>query len=183
MSSFARSATPGLATSPSSARWDRNALAAEVRYRPDVAMIFDVAGRGRPRKRHVPDAAQSAHRRCWKRRPGGCRAGGAGQRAPEGPLCREARACRRRSTAADRRHGRPASPRRGGLTDRRTSLKWGAQVLSVKPTRRHLAHATGRCDQGALDLRAAASAVEGGTRSRPLRGTIMDRTAPARARP
>lgn len=71
---------------------------------------------------------------------------------PEGPLRCKARACLRRSATGDRRHGRPASAWRGGLVDRRTSLKWRAQVLSLELACRHLAHAPGRRDQGALDL-------------------------------
>ena len=54
-------------------------------------------------------------------------------------------------------------------------------ILSLQPSRQHLAARPPRRHQGALDLRAGASAPEGRTRSRPLRRRIMDRTAPPRA--
>nr|CAI0341622.1 transposase [Rhizobiaceae bacterium] len=103
------------------------------------------------------------------------------QGAAEGPLRRRADQGGRRAAPEDRRHGAAASAGRRGLADRRTSLEWRAQILPLEPARRHLAQAPGRRDQGALDLRAGASAVEGGTRARPLRGTIMDGAASARA--
>lgn len=103
------------------------------------------------------------------------------QGAAQGPLRRRADQGGRRAAPEDRRHGTAASAGRRGLANRRTSLEWRAQILSLEPARRHLAQASGRRDQGALDLRAGASAAEGGTRARSLRGAIMDRAAPARA--
>ena len=141
-------------------------------YPVDVALVFPVSGRGRPRKNHVPDAKSVSAEKtlaAWH------------QGAAEGPLRRHADQGGRRAAAEDRRHGTAASAGRGGLADRRTSLEWGAQILPLEPPCRHLAQAPGRCDQGALDLRTSPSAVEGGTRARPLRGTIMDGAASARA--
>ena len=90
------------------------------------------------------------------------------------------RPCRRRK---DKSCCRPrctptASPRRGGLADRRAPST--GELLPLKPSRRHGAQATRRSHQGTQDMRTGASATEGRARP-PLRRTIMDRPAPARA--
>ncbi len=103
------------------------------------------------------------------------------QGAAEGPLRGRADQGGRRAASENRRHWTAASAGRGGLVDRRTSLEWRAGILPLEPARRHFAHAPGRRDQRTPDLRAGASAVEGGTRTRPLRGTIMDGAPSARA--
>ena len=95
------------------------------------------------------------------------------------PLRRRPRARRRRRAAKDRRHGRAAPPRRGGLARRRASLIGREEVLSLQPARRRATQALGRRDQGAMGLRAGASADEGGAWPRPLRGAILARAQSA----
>lgn len=50
-------------------------------YPADVAMIFPVAGRGRPRQRHIPDVKSEPRKRCWKQQHGERSAGGAAPKA------------------------------------------------------------------------------------------------------
>lgn len=81
-------------------------------YSADVALVFPAAGRGRPRKRHIPNSrsipaetmlADAAWRLLsWRR----------------GPLCRGSRAARRRAGAAHPGHGGSAQAGRGSLADR-----------------------------------------------------------------
>src|SRR3712207_9066919 len=56
-----------------------------------------------------------------------------------------------------------------------------AQVLSLQPATTNIAACAGGCDQSTLGLRAGPSAAEGRTWSRPFRGALLDRAAPARA--
>lgn len=97
-----------------------------------------------------------------------------------GPLCRSARAGRRRTAAAYPRYGRPASARRRSLAGRRTSFDRRAQVLPLQPACRHADQASGRRYQGAMGLRAGPSATQGRAWPRPLRGAVMERSAPTR---
>jgi hypothetical protein len=93
--------------------------------------------------------------------------------------CLQARCAARRVRIADgppQRIGTMGAqhlPRGRSLVDRRTSLERRAHTIS-RTARRHFTHAPDRRDRGSLDLRPSASAVEGGTRPRPLRGTIID---------
>lgn len=147
-------------------------------YPADVARIFPVAGRGRPRKRHIPDvtsiSAQSMLETAkwrtvsWRR----------GTKEAVRPLRRPARARCRRPASTYSRHGSSAPARRGSLTRRRTSFDRRAQILPVQSAARYHAEATRRRHQGALGLRAGASATQRRARSRPFRREIVDRLAP-----
>src|SRR6266513_2492569 len=77
--------------------------------------------------------------------------------------------------------GPAASPGGRGLAHRRTPHVGREEILSCQPASRgEPAHVS--CHyQGAMDLRAGSSATERGTRSRPLRGTILARPSSSRA--
>src|SRR5918911_660262 len=64
----------------------------------------------------------------------------------------------------------PAPSGRGGVAGGRASRLGRAQVLPVQPAARDGREATGFGDQGALGVRAGASAAEGRVGARPLRG-------------
>jgi hypothetical protein len=57
----------------------------------------------------------------------------------------------------------------------------GEEMLSRKSTSRDRPVAVGCNRQGAMDLRASASTVERGIRSRSLRGTVLARSSPSRS--
>src|SRR5215210_6591928 len=57
--------------------------------------------------------------------------------------------------------------------------QWRAEILPQQPAAADRAAAAGRHRQGALVLRAGASATEAGTRSWRLRGPVLDRSASA----
>jgi SRSO17 transposase len=140
-------------------------------YPANVAMIFPVAGRGRPRQRHIPNvksvAAQTMLETArWRTITW--------RRGTKGRLSA-------RFAAKNPRDGRPAPAWRGSLGHRRTSLDRRAQILSLQPSCRHPAQATRCSHQGALGLRTSSPAVEGRTRPRPLRRAIMDGPPPTRA--
>ncbi|WP_287391877.1 IS701 family transposase, partial [Mesorhizobium sp.] len=107
-------------------------------YAADVAMIFPVAGRGRPRRRHIPDVksmtAQAMLEKAqwrtvsWRRGTKGrlsARFAAVRVRVADGP------------PPAHPRHGRSASARRGGLGDRRAPLDRRAQILPLQLAPRH----------------------------------------------
>jgi hypothetical protein len=93
-------------------------------YPAEVQMIWPVAGRGRPRQRHVPDIlsngqCQMAHHQLAHRH----------ERKAQGSFCRGPRACCGRTTAADQGQRSAASARRGGLAHRRTQNVGRKEVL------------------------------------------------------
>ena len=90
------------------------------------------------------------------------------KRSNVGTLRRCECAGRRRVEATHPRHGRPTHARRRGMADRRTSRQRRAQILPLEPARRHAPQGARQHHQGAVDLRAGASATEGRTRSRSL---------------
>jgi SRSO17 transposase len=104
----------------------------------------------------------------------------------KGPLAARFAAIRVRvgdgGTWANNRHlpgdGRGHCPRRAGG---RVALEWRAQILPLKPAATHLAAGAGRCHQGALGLRAGTPATQTGTGLGPLRGSVLDGPASARA--
>ena len=89
-------------------------------YPAEVRLIFPVAGRGRPRQRHIPDLSRCRRKRCW--RPPRWRTV-SWRHGTKGPL--KARFAAVRVRVADgppqriRDMGAPASAWRGGLADRR----------------------------------------------------------------
>lgn len=60
------------------------------------------------------------------------------------------------------------------------ALERRAQVLPQQPAAAHIAARACRCHQGALGLRASPPAAQGRTGAWPLRGSLLDRPAPAR---
>ena len=87
--------------------------------------------------------------------------------------------------AGRRRTTQPATrplARRGGLARRRMAQQRRAQILPEQSAAGHLAAPPRRHDQGALGVRAGAPAAQAGTRTRRLRGTILDRAEPAKFR-
>ena len=81
----------------------------------------------------------------------------------------------RRSSPADMGQGAAASSRGRGLADRRAPRVGREEILSRQLGRRNGPPQLSRDDQGTMDLRAGPSTVEGGTRSRPLRGKVLAR--------
>jgi len=99
----------------------------------------------------------------------------------EGSLCRHACAHRRWRPPADRHCWCTTYARRRGLAGWRASLERRAEILTFQPTRRRCDQGHSRCHQGALDLRAGAPATQGGTRTRPFRGPLLDGATSTRA--
>ncbi len=148
-------------------------------YPADVAMVFPVASRGRPRKNHVPDVAstpaqvmlESAQwlRLSWRR-------------GVKGKL--EGRFAAIRVRVADgepQRIGSMGAQHLPGeevwlVGERRSFRREEVLPLQLQPTS---AQTSRRRHQGALGLRASASADEGGAWARPLRGAVMARAAQA----
>ena len=149
-------------------------------YPADVQLIFPVAGRGRPRVRHVPEVKSFRTRHARRREVASGQLAQGNEGAPGRALCRSACAHRRRSAPADRCRRSPAHAGRGCLAGGRASLEWRTQILSLQPACRHPDQGSGRRDQGALDMRASPSATQGRTRPGPLRGPILDRAPPPR---
>ena len=150
-------------------------------YPGDVALIFPVAGRGRPRQRHIPDsksisaeamlAGASWRSVSWRRGTKGrlaARFAAVRVRVADGPTQRI------RDMGGQHMPGDEAWL----IGERRVQRR--AQILPLEPARRHAAQGARQHHQGALDLRAGASATEGGTRSRSLRGTILAWPPPSR---
>src|SRR5271167_1556708 len=71
--------------------------------------------------------------------------------------------------------GAAASSRGRGLADRRAPRVGREEILSRQLGRRNGPPQLSRDDQGTMDLRAGPPTVEGGTRSRPLRGKVLAR--------
>jgi SRSO17 transposase len=98
-------------------------------YPVGVKLIWPVAGRGRPRKRHIPDilsrAAEDMLAKAKWRNVSWRDQGSAGS-----PLRRCSRAHRRWTSAADQGHGPAASSRGRSLAHRRTQEVGGEEILS-----------------------------------------------------
>ena len=151
-------------------------------YPADVQMIWPVAGRGRPRQRHIPDVLSIAAEDMladapWRDHQLAHR----NERKAQGSFRRRPRAGCRRTTAADQGQGSATSARRRGLAHRRTQDVGGEEILSRQPAGEDRPAHLGGHHQGAMDLRAGSPAAERGTRSRSLRGPILARPASSRA--
>src|SRR5215212_7614043 len=141
---------------------------------------------GRPRKHPVPSAASVAAAELLEARPEAFRSI-SWRIGSKGPLRAAFAAVRVRVVAdgpvAARGQHLPGEgwerssqrARRGASRDRR------AQVLPVQPSRRRGTRGPGRLDQGALGVRAAASAAQGRVGAGSLRGSELARPAPPRA--
>ena len=95
------------------------------------------------------------------------------QGAAAGEVRGRARAGGRWARGASAGADRPASARRRGLAGGRAPLVGRAQVLPVQPAARHSTEAAGLSHQGALGVRAGASATQGRARARSLRGPLL----------
>ena len=149
-------------------------------YPADVRMIWPIAGRGRPRKRYVPDilsiAAEdmlgNARWRAISWRSG-----------TKGKL--KARFAAVRVRVAD---GPPQRIRDKGQQHLPGEEAWligesqnigREEILSRQPAGEDGPAHLGERHQGAMDLRAGSPATERRTRSRSLRGPILARTSPS----
>jgi SRSO17 transposase len=150
-------------------------------YPADVAMILPVAGRGRPRQRHIPNvksvAAQAMLETArwrtisWRRGTKGqlsARFAAMRVRGADGPTQRI------RDMGAQHLPGEKL-----WVIGEHRSTGERKYYLS-KPSCRHPAQATRCSHQGALGLRTSSPAVEGRARPRPLRRAIMGGPPPTR---
>jgi SRSO17 transposase len=144
-------------------------------YPADVQMIWPIAGRGRPRKRHVPDILSIAAEdilanATWQNI--------SWRTGTKGKL--KARFTAVRVRIADGQGQGPATfAGGGGLAHRRTQVIGRKEILSRQPAGKDgLAH-LGSHHQGAMDLRAGSPTAERRTRPRSLRGTILARPSPS----
>ena len=146
----------------------------------DVQMIWPVAGRGRPRQRHVPDILSMAaedmladatwQNISWRTGTKGklkARFAAVRVRIADGPPQR------------NQGQGPATSARRGGLAHRRTQDVGGEEILSRQPAGKDGPAHLGGHHQGTMDLRAGSPTAERRTRSRSLRGTILARPSPS----
>ena len=150
-------------------------------YPVGVQLIWPVAARGRPRRRHVPDilsmpAEDMLANAKWQNIS--WRTGTKESSKPALPLSE----C---GSLTDLRSGsgtRVSSIFRGrGMAHRRAPDIRREEILSRQPARRYGLARLGRHHQGAVDLRAGPSAAERRTRPRSLRGTILARSSSSRA--
>src|SRR6476469_1441152 len=132
-------------------------------YPVGVKLIWPVAGRGRPRKRHIPD--DGGRRHAGQCQVAKCELAKRDQGSIESPFCRRSGADRRWTTPAYQGQGPAASSRRGGLADRRTQDLRREKILSRQSAGGDRSAYIGCQDQGAMDLRTGASAAERGTRA------------------
>src|SRR4051794_37243475 len=132
-------------------------------YPVGVKLIWPVAGRGRPRKRHIPD--DGGRRHAGQCQVAKCELAKRDQGSIESPFCRRSGADRRWTTPAYQGQGPAASSRRGGLADRRTQDLRREKILSRQSAGGDRSAHIGCQDQGAMDLRTGASAAERGTRA------------------
>lgn len=115
-------------------------------YPINVALVFPVAGRGRPRKKLVPDAKSVSAEKTLATAPWRTLSW---RRGTKGPLKARFAAVRIKvadgppQAPEDRRHGTAASAGRRGLANRRTSLEWRAQTLPLEPAGGHVTHLAG----------------------------------------
>ena len=149
-------------------------------YPADVQMIWPVAGRGRPRQRHVPDILSMAaedmladatwQNISWRTGTKGklkARFAAVRVRIADGP------------PTANQGQGPATSARRGGLAHRRTQDVGREEILSRQPAGKDGPAHLGGHHQGTMDLRAGSPTAERRTRSRSLRGTILARPSPS----
>ena len=148
-------------------------------YPADVALVFPVAGRGRPRQRHIPDSKSIAAEAMLT---GASWRSISWRRGTKGRL--SARFAAMRVRVAD---GPPQRIRDMGSQHMPGAEAWligerrsngERKYLSLQPAPRHVSQDARPHHQGALDLRAGAPASERGAWPRPFRGTILDRPAP-----
>jgi SRSO17 transposase len=148
-------------------------------YPFDVSLIFPVAGHGRPRKNPIPDMLSMAAETMLADASWTSLSWRVGTM---GPL--EAAFAATRIRVADGKpqrildKGQQHMPGEGSLADRRIEIVRRAQILPVQPASRHRPEDACGHHQGALGVRAGPSADEGGTRSRPLRGSLLARAPP-----
>lgn len=121
-------------------------------YPVGVRLIWPIAGRGRPRQRHVPNILSMAAEDMladarWQHQLAHRHEGKA-----QSPLCGCACAHGRRTTAADQGQGSATSAGGRGLAHRRTPPFGREEILSCQPARQDgPAHAR-RHHQGSMDL-------------------------------
>ena len=101
------------------------------------------------------------------------------ERKAQGSFCCCPRAHSRRTAATDQGQGPATSARGRGLAHRRTQDGRRKEILPRQPAGRDGPAHPSRHHQGAMDLRAGASATEGRTRSRSLRRAILARPSPS----
>ena len=151
-------------------------------YPSNVRPVFPIAGRGRPRKRHIPDQLSAPAEDVlttakWRRV--------SWRKGTKGPLAASFAAVRVRIADGppQRIHekGHATHAGRGGLAGRRASRLGRAQILSFQPASRRQPQDARRRDQGAMGLRASAPAAQGRTRPRSLRRPILAWPAPPHA--
>ncbi len=145
-------------------------------YPADVRMIWPVAGRGRPRKRHVPDILSIAAEdmladATWQNI--------SWRTGTKGKLKARFAAIRVRIADGPPQRIRAISARGGGLAHRRTQDVGREEILSRQPAGEDGPAHLGGQHQGAMDLRAGSPTAERRTRSRSLRGTILARPSPS----
>ena len=151
-------------------------------YPRDVELVFPVAGRGRPRKRHVPNVLSTSAEDMltqakWRML--------AWRKGTKGPL--KARFAAVRVRVADgppQRIGDKGMQHMPGdevwlVGERRASGEQKYYLANLPADSR--SQDVGRDDQGALGLRAGSPAAQGRTRPRPLRRPLMARSSSPRA--
>ena len=149
-------------------------------YPLGVQLIWPVAKRGRPRRRHVPDISiDTGRRHAGRCQVANCELANRDERQAQSPLCCCPRPYRRRTTAADQGQRPATSTGRRSLAYRRTPRLRREEILPRQSTCRDRPAQFSRHHQGTMDLRAGSSAAERGTWPRPLRGTILARSSPS----
>ena len=149
-------------------------------YPADVRMIWPIAGRGRPRRRHVPDILSIAAEDMLADAPWQNISWRTGTK---GKLKARFAAIRVRIADGPPRRiqgqGPATSARGGGLAHRRTQDVRREEILSRQPAGEDGPAHLGGHHQGEMDLRAGSPTAERRTRSRSLRGTILARPSPS----
>ena len=88
-------------------------------YPAAVKLIFPIAGRGRPRQRHIPDLlSMPGENMLADTRVEKCELAAGNQGQTESAVCRCSRADRRWAATTDQGQGSTTSSRRGGVADR-----------------------------------------------------------------
>ena len=150
-------------------------------YPSNVKLVFPVAGRGRPRRRPIPDqlsapAEDVLEKARWRRV--------IWRKGTKGPLAASFAALRVRIAdgSPQRIHDKGAQHMPGEeawlVGERRASGE--RRILSFQSDRRRQPQDARHHDQGALGLRTGASATQGRTRPRSLRGALLARPPSSR---
>ena len=131
-------------------------------YPVEVKLIWPVAGRGRPRKRHIPDVLSTAAENIlasakWQTV--------SWRNGTKGRLKARFAAVRVRTSAADQGHGPAASSGGRSLTHRRTQDVGREEILSRQHAGEDESAHVSCHNQSAVDLRTGPSAVERGARA------------------